>query len=452
MNQSLNKPVDSAINRKQAVLSFLYKGFGSVLGFVNSAIAARFLSKVDRGDFQSSTILQTGGQTFTGGYLSYFGFAIPKRPEDNVRIVQMGNLLVFLLSLLVWLVAVALYFVPIPHLHLSTIWFWALIGMPFTFMFGFGSRILNALNEIPALNRSNLGQALLFFIIYLPTAIICRHRPESFRLFVTYLIWVASWLVNVLTTMWNAYSKLHKAGVLKWKFHREEWTGIANYGSVSAIGQLISYVNYRTDFWMVQYYYPLHFSEYGVAVTAAEVLNTISVSISSLVFARMTGGSREDAIAVTEVASRQTIITSAIAAVGMYIVLPSLLIIAFGHKYAGALLPFYILLPGLIFKATSNVIMQYATNALGDPKVAIRLNLASIILNFVCCAIFLPTTGMAGGAIASTVSYILGFCIAVVWFARKTGTSGRGLWVLQKADFAAYTDLMRAVGRAFKRK
>ncbi len=432
-------------NRSQTITSFLYKGFQSGLSFLASVLAARYLTETDRGYFQAANVNVTTGMTFVGGYTNYYAFAIAKRPEDRVEIVQMGNLLIFSLSVLFWIVTLCLIFIRNPWFHIGGLWIWVLVCMPTTFIFGYGSRILNAIHEIPWLNRVNTAQPLLFVAIYLPFALFGKF-PEQQRLLWTYSIWLSSYILQVVVTMGVAYRLLGRKGVTKWRFSKLDWQGTLDYGSWSSVGNLVSYVNYRIDFWMVWAALPKQLSVYGVAVASAEVLNTLATSISSVVFARMTGGSEEDAIHITEIATRQTLISSAIAAIGLYIVAP-LLVISYGKRYGGLLDPFFILLPGLVIKGASNVIIQYATNSLGRPKTAIWMNGVAILANFVSCVIFIPIIGMNGGALASTISYFVGFVVYIVWFGRVTNRSPHGLWRIRMADFKPYVQLIRSAIR-----
>jgi O-antigen/teichoic acid export membrane protein len=436
-------------NRKNTITSFLYKGFQSAIGFVISVLTARYLSNVDRGDFQTATVNVTSGMTFVGGYTNYYAFAIAKRPEDRVNAVQMGNLFIFTLSILFWIVTLCLIFIPNPFFHITAMWKWTLLVMPMTFIFGFGSRILNALHEIPWLNRVNILQPLVFLLIYLPLAVFAR-IPETERLLLTYVIWMSSYIVQIIVTMVIAYQLLKRTGVLKWRFSKVDWRGTVDYGSWSSIGQLVSYANYRIDFWMVRGFLYNELAIYGAAVAAAEVLNTLAQSISSVVFARMTGGNREDAIHITEIATRQTLISSTIAALGLYIVAP-LFVVFYGPRYAGLLSPFFILIPGLIIKGASNVIIQYATNSIGKPRISIWMNGISIVVNAICCIFLIPTMGMNGGALASTISYVAGFIVYIIWFGKVTGRSPHGLWRIRKSDFVPYFDLMHAVFRRLRR-
>lgn len=438
------------IDKKHTFFSFIYKGTGSALTFLNSIIAARFLSIVDRGDYQAASVNANAGMQFLSGYTSYYGYALPKRPEDKMYIVQMGNLFVFIVSFIIWLCSLVLIVIPNPYFSMDGLWAWTLVTTPLIFIFGYGTRILNALHEISWLNRANLAQPLLLLCIYLPFSLF-SNLSEVNRLKASFIIWSFSYVLAVVFTMTMAYRKLHLKGVLKWRFSRKEFRGTLSYGSWSSVANFVSYGNYRIDYWFVQYAATVTgvlsrdiFSIYGAAVTAAEVLNTLAQSIGAVVFARMTGGHRADAIAVTGIATRQTLISSTFAAIGMSVIFP-FLFATYGHHHAydKAIIPFFILLPGLIVKAASNIVIQYATNSLGQPKTAIWMNGAAALINFSICLFLVPALGINGAALASTISYLAGFIIYIFWFHKVTGDPIKHLWRLRKADFEPYFQLFK---------
>lgn len=440
-------------SRKTTFFTFLYKGALSALTLVNSALVARYLNRTDRGEYQyASTYVQTG-MTYVGGFSNYYSFAIPKRSEDRETVIQMGNLLIYVLSLIVWLIGLALIAFPIPSLHVPQVVTWTLVVLPFNFIFGYGSRILQGLNEIAWLNRVNMAQPVMFLLLFLSLFLTRNHVAEPVRLTLTYTVWTLSFLFSVVFTMVLAYKMAHRPGVLQWRYSRRDWLGTIHYGGWSSIAQLVNQVNYRVDFWLVGYFVGINLaSVYGIAVTASEVLLNISGSIQSVVFTRMTGGSREDAIATTETSVRHTFISSVIVALGMYVVFPWLIPLAFSAKYLESIAPFLILLPGVIFRATGNILIQYATNSLGNPKISIWMNGASAAINAAFSVLLLPTLGMMGGAIASTLSYVLSYFIYVFWFARLNQVSPSGLLTIQRTDLLPYLTVSKQIlQRVFKR-
>lgn len=436
--------------RRLTVYSFIYRGASSALTFINGAVAARYLPKAERGLYQLTTTYSSSGQSFSGGFSNYFSWSLPRRPEQRNQIVQMGNFVMFMFSILAWLVASGVAWFG----HPSQTVMYALIGMPLTFLFGYGSRLLNSLGEISWLNRANIAQAVSFLLFYLIFIVFNLHMPGHTKLVWTYRIWILSWAVCVAITLTAAYMKMASAQVLKWRWSNEEWKGLRTFGSWSSLAILSGYVNYRIDYWMLGWMTGNAnlISTYGVAVAAAEILNTLTQSISTMVFHRVTAATTDEAGAITEGATRQTLITSVIGALVLAVLMPVLVAVYSWVKYGGAIGPFYVLLPGLVLKATANVVGQYFTNAQGKPLTLLWVNTMVIFFNALICFFLIPYLGMYGSSIASSVAYLFELSVYVFWYHRVSGRDSRNLWRLHKSDFAPYVQLARTLQRRVLRR
>ncbi|MBX5436341.1 MAG: oligosaccharide flippase family protein [Alicyclobacillaceae bacterium] len=427
---------------KTMFFTFLSKLALSALGFINSVLAARYLMPADRVDFQYAGTVANAGMTTVGGYTGYYSYALARHPEEAADIVRMGNLFIACICLVVWLSAAAMYACGVPAGQ-HEVWFrivwWGLLCMPFNFLVGYGTRLLQGSNHIPWLNRANIAQAVVFLLLYLPL-FTDRSIPARERLTLTYAVWLASFGFAALFSVVVAYRLLRVPRSFVPHFSRRHWSGMVRYGGWLSLSNLVNIVNYRMDFWLVGVMVPHRAaSVYGIAVTASEVLLGISNSVASVVFTRMTQGSREDAIHLTELSARHTLISSAVVAAGMYIAFPMLIVVAFGHRYAGAIVPFFILLPGLVVKAASNIVIQYSTNQLGDPRTSVWINGVSAATNALCCLLLIRPYGLGGAALASTVSYVVTYIVCTVWFARVNRVSPVGLIYIRRSDFAPYT-------------
>lgn len=432
---------------RSTVFTFLNKSFLSLVSLVNSILLGWFFVRpADRGLFQETQTYSTTGTTIIGGYTGYYAFALSKKPEDSVKTVQMGNLFVFGISIVTLALAVILR--PYVFSHIPSMWWWAVICLPVSFVYNYGTKILQGINQIGWLNRANNAQPILFFVFCVGLFLSRHHLSEAKRITYTYDLWILSFLLAGIFTLWVSYALLRNRSTILWRFHPSEWLGTVQYGGWLSVSNAVNYINYRIDFWFVGWLTNAHvLSVYGIAVTASEVLVNISTSVGSVVFKRMTGGGRQDAIALTETATRQTILSSIFVSIAMYGFFPSLILLAYPKTYAGAVLPFCILLPGLIARAAGNLIIQYATNQLANPKVSIWMNGVSALINALCCFLFVPALQGTGGAIASTVSYIVSYAIYVFWFARVNEVSPAGLLILRKSDWAPYGAIIRRILR-----
>lgn len=440
----------------QTVFTFLNKVLLSFLAFINSALAARTLDKGDRVQFQFAGTVTTTGTTFVGGYTGYYAYALPKSPADTERIVHTGTWFVAFACVLVW--GGEWLLVRVLGLHLSAAWAWAVACMPLNFVFGFGTRLLQGSDEITWLNRANTVQPLLFLVTYVPLWL-HRQLPESARILWTYRLWWLSFAVAALCSVGIAFWRLRRQGRLQnlfpaWRgWSRHHIRGTLDYGSWLSVSYVVNYANLRMDFWWVLGMLPARVaSDYGIAVTSSEVLVTIANSVASVVFTRMTGGPRHDAIRITQAAVRQTLLSATAVAAVMCVTFPWLIVTVFGARYQPAVVPFLILLPGLVFRASGLLIIQYATNQLGNPRISIWMNGVSAAMCAAVAAAAVPRLGLAGGAVASTTSYVVSYALYVAWFARHTGTPARDLYTIRAGDLAPYRQMAQRMWRRVTRR
>ncbi|MCL6454320.1 MAG: hypothetical protein K6T78_11975 [Alicyclobacillus sp.] len=436
---------------RKTALTFLNKLAVSVLGFFNSVLLARFNTNLGFGYYQTSASINSVPTTFFGGYTGYYAYAMARRDDEQAEVLQVGNLFVFTLCAGVALVAAALRISGWVHLA-NTVW-WALACMPFAILFNHGTKLLQGQNEIGRLNAANLLQPAVLVAVGITLLFGFRHLPPGQRLHWTYVAWTGSYALAAVFTMSSAWRLARVPRPWRIAYQADIWREMWRYGSWLSVSNAVNIVNYRIDFWFVAALWPREASEYAIAVTASEVLLQVSGSIAVVVFKQMTSGSRTDAIRVTELSFRHTLISSVIAAIPMYVAFPWLIHIAYGSRYAGSVAPFLILLPGLILKSAGNVLIQYATNQLGSPQTSIWMNGLCAAVNAAVCVSLVPHFALPGAALASTASYALSLAVYVAWFSRVNQVPPSGLCAIRRTDFVPYVDAVRAawnrsIGRA----
>lgn len=420
----------------------------SALSLVNSVLLAKLNLPQNFGHYQAAVSYSSVPTTYIGGYAGYYSYALAKRSDDSVPIMQMGNLFVYGVSLMFLCITVALK--TVLFAHIDPVWWWACLAIPFTIAFNYGTKLLQGFSEISRLNYANVLQPLLLTVLAMVVFLNRQAFTADARLKVTYAIWITSFAGGVFFTVLAVHRVLQDGQALKWQFHAKEWRGTVQYGTWLSVSNTVNIVNYRTDFWFVIGFLPMVASQYAIAVTASEVLLHVSGSLATIVFKSMTDGSREDSIRITETVTRHSLISSVIIAIPMLVVFPWIISTFYGSAYAGAIVPFLILVPGLVFKSASNMVIQFATNQLGSPKHAIWMNGVGAIINAGFCFTFVPHFGTEGAAAASTLSYLVSFVIYAFWFSRYNRRSPKGLFLVQKRDLAEYTKTLRKIAHKLK--
>jgi Na+-driven multidrug efflux pump len=113
-----------------------------------------------------------------------------------------------------------------------------------------------------------------------------------------------------------------------------------------------------------------------------------------------------------------------IVVVGIYVALP-----AFEESIA----PFLLLLPGIVSLSVSKVLSGYVSG-IGYPGRVGKVAVSSLLVNILANVLLIPSLGIAGAAIASTISYTFNACLMVVSTARLAMVRRRDLVIPTAAD------------------
>ena len=173
---------------------------------------------------------------------------------------------------------------------------------------------------------------------------------------------------------------------------------------------------------------------YAVAVQLVEGLFFISQAVGIAIWARVGSASREEAANLTARSIRYSLALMAAGGAVLFAVSGFAIPLLYGEDFAGAVTPFRIFVPGVVAWGMANLLAAYYTNQLGRPRVPLAIAALSLAIALVLCVVLIPTVGLAGGAIATTVSYTTAILVELELFRRQTGISRRELLLVDAAD------------------
>ena len=229
--------------------------------------------------------------------------------------------------------------------------------------------------------------------------------------------WVAAKVLVGLGLLWALWrsARLARPG---WKALRAEVPFIATIGLTNLVGLL----NYRVGLFVIERTLGLSATGvYSIAVVVAELLWFVSSSLTQAVYGRIGTPDRAEAAATTVRALQLGIAALVLAApllwLGAVLLVPRVL----GPAYAASLLPLALLLPGVLVFGGASVLSAYFTNHAGRPQVPARVAALSLAANGGLSMVLVPALGMAGAALAATLSYTLSVAVLVALFVRHAG-------------------------------
>lgn len=204
------------------------------------------------------------------------------------------------------------------------------------------------------------------------------------------------------------------------------WAPLAGFCAVVGVTNLISWLNYRVDLFIVERLAGLASAGiYSVAVTVAELLWFVSSAVSVAAYARIGQPGRAQAAALTvrvvHLNLAVLVLVSPVLVALAWWGLPAVL----GAAYAASLPLLVLLLPGVWAYASASTLSAFYTNYLGRPQLSAAVASTSLAVNVVACFVLVPQVGAAGAAIATSVSYLLAIGGGLALFRRHAGLSWR---------------------------
>lgn len=237
------------------------------------------------------------------------------------------------------------------------------------------------------------------------------------------------WMCKVLTI--NTYiivfviSLLIRVGLcirnmnIKYKFRYDKYL-LQNevlYGLQAYFAVLFIYLNYKADQYMIKNMIGVsELGVYSIGVMIAELLFLIPNSVATVLLGRLYN-LREDPSGelarLTSVTIKYSLYIMSILALFGYVLSP-LVSVLFGKQYLGAICIIRILIIGIIFASIGKIGSSYYYRK-EKLKVYLLITVITLLLNIILNLLLIPTYGINGAAIASTISYTI-YGIINVWY------------------------------------
>src|SRR5690554_240397 len=282
-----------------------------------------------------------------------------------------------------------------------------LVAFPVLLLTGFLTTILQALEEFKAFNVV----VLLPPLVSLGMVTVTLHIMNMgvYAGIGAYILGQLSGLGAVFWVLYNARLKPEGGLQLRNKplIDGDYNGGILRYGWKAHISNIITFLNYRSDIFMVNFFLsPAIGGIYVIAVQLAEKLWIPSQALSTVLLPRM-GAMSDDPQARLNLARKGffwialvTALLGAVSAFALYWLIGPV----FGEAYGGALLPFLWLLPGVVMWAGARIQANYLA-ALGKPEWNSYVAIVVLIMNISGNLVLIPAFGAIGAAMATSVAY-----------------------------------------------
>ena len=179
------------------------------------------------------------------------------------------------------------------------------------------------------------------------------------------------------------------------------------YGLRAHLSNVITFLHYRIALYLVSYLLgPTETGKYALAIQLAEVMWLVSSAASTIVFPESAAHNKSPAALkqmIEKIAAKVfqvTLAAALLAAALSTVAIPWI----FGREYEGAVIPYIILLPGIVVWSYMSVLSN-SLAGMGYQYINIRSAILCLAINIVGDLALIPLWGLPGAAFVSALAF-----------------------------------------------
>lgn len=220
---------------------------------------------------------------------------------------------------------------------------------------------------------------------------------------------------------------------------------VVGFATPSALANALQFLNYRLDLFLVGLFLgPAEVGLYALAGLLGQLIWLPSRSAGTVLLPRIASAQGEHAGSAAETAlvARVVFAASALMVVGVAVTAGWLVPLVFGVGFVSAVPAILLLLPGIAIFAPVNVIGAFMAG-IGRPDLNLVVSAISFVVTLALDLVLIPTQGIAGAAIASTLSYVTAAVAMFLLFHRATGIGPLGVLAMTLDDGREISAVLR---------
>jgi len=411
----------------------------ALLGLISQILIARFYGPAGNGIIAVALLLPTTLATFLNLGITPANVYFVASSQVSLRkawytTVRLGGLICFA-GMAIGIAVVQFrseWFTGVPRLAL---WL-AMATFPPSLFAGLISGLFQAQQDFKLFNKLGLLQPIIQLIL-VALLMTFRLRDPSWVVVATLLSSIVVLAVSFLALR-NQLNQSQDSHPFSYK-----WRALS-YGYKAHLSNILAFVNYKADIFLVNIFLgPGSTGLYVVAVNIAERLWILSQASSTIILPRLSELSSNPKLRdeLTPLLARWILASTALVALIVAVVFPTVLPLVFGNRFQGSLTPLLCLLPGIVAGSASRVFANDIA-ARGRPEINMATSIVVVIVNIMGNILFVPSLGLAGAALATTIAYSLNLVLKLWIYWWFTGISPANSLILRMTD-------MQRLGRSF---
>jgi O-antigen/teichoic acid export membrane protein len=412
-----------------------------VLALIGSIALARLLGPEGRGLFALVLLVPDLARSF-----GLFGFDQANtvyaglEPTHRRALVGQSTVLGIVLGGIIALASIAFFVLHAPGSHAlihGPLWLYVLplVVLPAALTSEYWGAILRGTNRIGLINAIDVGTKIISVALVIVLL-------GGFRLDVGGAVWSDA-LVTVggLVLMGWFLKRLDVWG--KPSFDRALFRRTAAFALPAHCSTVMTYLNYRVDqFIIAMLLAPAELGYYVIAVGLAERLWMLTGAVAAPLLPHLANSPERDP-AVAAIVSRHVLVWTGVACLLVFFFADLAVRLLYSAEFAASVAPLRWLLPGIFTLSVGKVLVAEIL-ARKKTMYTLLISIVAAVLNVAGNFLLIPQMGIAGAALASSVSYTISSALLVWCYVHETRVPWTAL-LPQLSDFQIYGSVARQI-------
>jgi O-antigen/teichoic acid export membrane protein len=418
-----------------SIITLTRQVLGIIIGIILIIVVARALGPDGNGDYTMVTYVPLMLMTFLNlGINSSTVYFVSRKKMSINEAYSMNIIAAIALSIISIIIgAIILYFFSGAKIFNKidpNLLYISLLSLPGIFLMTFLQTILQGMQHFKSYNTALVVQQMATLL-----SLILLLFIFPLGLMGTLLSFIIGYVCSVIYMVYFLirYSEAtFSFSYFSWGSMKE----VLSYGIKAHVSNIMTFLNYRLGTFLLAYFLTNYaVGVYTVAVNVGERLSIFSQSISQVLLPRIASSNEEeDRNKITSMVSRFIMILVVVLAIIVFIFADWICHLLFGYKYPESPELLRWLLPGVTVLAVEKILSNDLAGR-GKPELNMYVSFFNVAITLILNLILIPTIGVAGAAISSSITYIASFIIKCWIYKKETKMNFKDFLVISKSDF-----------------
>ncbi|MFN2448531.1 MAG: oligosaccharide flippase family protein [Candidatus Baltobacteraceae bacterium] len=417
---------------RKSVENFAARIATQAFSIVGAIVVARTLGASGKGLFSYAGTVLAMLQMANAGQSAAIAWQYTQKNRSPMQLLRsmIAILSRIALPVALALVAVAL-FVPGQRALLAVA-----AALPFALFAQSATGFFFADSDVRMINLQQILIGVVSVAIYIPLLVFAHAGLNALL-----AVWIAGYVGGAIYTAIRLRSYARKtAGDDNAQVTREQ----LRYGSQVSLNSAVQFLNFRIDVFIIMFMLGnTALGVYSIGIGIGELLWQLSRPMATAAFGAIARGTESQAADATATCMRHSFLLVALASIAVFFIAPPLVPLVYGKAFAQAGLVARVLLPGIIAYSMMPTLATFFGQQLGKPKIPLVISTVSTLLCAGITILAVPSMGIVGGAVATSITYVLAFAAAAMYFMQRTRIAPLQLFKLTRRDLRPYRALLQ---------